>query len=79
MAVVLFALLAAPLGLRVGSRRSFGLPALLGIGLVSGFFALRSVGMTLASEGVVSAALASGTLIAIFAVAGAIHLRFVER
>ena len=53
--------------------------ALLGIGLVSGFFALRSVGMTLASEGVVSAALASGTLIAIFAVAGAIHLRFVER
>jgi len=79
VAVVLFALLAAPLGLRVGTRRSFGLPALLGIGLVSGFFALRSVGMTLASEGVVSAALASGTLIAIFAVAGAIHLRFIER
>jgi lipopolysaccharide export LptBFGC system permease protein LptF len=79
IAVVLFALLAAPLGLQVETRRSFGIPALLGIVIVSAFFALRSVGMTLAGEGVISASVASGSLIALFTVAGALHLRFIER
>lgn len=78
-AVVIFALLAAPFGLRVGSRRSFGIPALLGIATVSCFFALRSIGISLASEGVVQATTAMGALVATFAIAGAIHLRFVER
>jgi len=79
ISVVLFALLAAPFGLRVGSGRGFGLPALFGIATVSAYFALRSVSLTLASEGVVSAAVASTTLVAFFALAGAIHLRFIER
>jgi lipopolysaccharide export system permease protein len=79
IAVVLFALLAAPLGLQVETRHSFGIPALLGIVIVSAFFALRSVGMTLAGEGVISASVASGSLIALFTVAGALHLRFIER
>ncbi len=79
LSVVLFALLAAPFGLRVGGGRGFGLPALLGIATVSGYFALRSISTTLASEGVVSAATASTTLVIAFALAGALHLRFIER
>ena len=79
MAVVLFALLAAPFGLRVGLRRGFGIPALLGIATVSCFFALRSIGITLAGEGVVSASIAMGALVGLFAIAGTIHLRFIER
>ena len=79
VSVVLFALLAAPFGLRVGVGRGFGKSALLGIATVSGYFALRSVTTTLASEGVVSAATASTSLVLLFAVAGAIHLRFIER
>ena len=77
--VVLFALLAAPLGLQVATRRSFGIPALLGIAIVSSFFALRSIGATLAGEGVISAAMASGSLLLLFTFAGALHLRFIER
>lgn len=77
--VVLFAMLAAPLGLRVGGRRRFGIPALLGIATVSCWFALRSITNTLASEGVVSAATASCMLVLVFVAAGAIHLRFIER
>jgi lipopolysaccharide export LptBFGC system permease protein LptF len=79
LVVVIFALLAAPFGLRAGIRRGFGIPALLGIATVSTFFALRSVGITLASEGVISAQIAMGALVGLFAIAGAIHLRFIER
>ncbi len=79
ISVVLFALLAAPLGLQVRERGSFGIPALFGIGIVSSFFALRSIGTTLSSEGVVSAAAASGFLLTLFVVAGALHLRFIAR
>lgn len=77
IAVVLFALLAAPFGLRAG--RGFGIPALLGVATVASFFALRSIATTLASEGVVSAATASGALVLLFAIAGAVHLRFIDR
>ncbi|MCP5043950.1 MAG: YjgP/YjgQ family permease [bacterium] len=77
--VVLFALLAAPFGLRAGARRGFGIPALLGIATVASYFALRSVTTTLASEGVISAATASGSLVLSFAIAGAFHLRFIDR
>ncbi len=79
IAVVLFALLAAPLGLQVETRRSFGKSALLGIATVASFFALRSISTALSSEGVVSAATASVTLVLLFTVAGALHLRFIER
>ncbi len=79
ISVVLFALLAAPLGLQVGRRRSFGIPALVGIAIVASFFTLRSIGTTLASEGVISAATASGSLLLLFGAAGAFHLRFIER
>ena len=79
LVVVLFALLAAPLGLQVARRRSFGIPALLGIAIVAAFFALRSVGTTLAGEGVISAATATGSLLLLFTLAGTIHMRFIER
>ncbi|MCS5618943.1 MAG: LptF/LptG family permease [Myxococcota bacterium] len=79
LVVVIFALLAAPFGLRTGIRRGFGIPALLGIAPVSTFFALRSVGITLASEGVISPQIAIGALVGLFAISGAIHLRFIER
>ncbi|MFT5442875.1 MAG: lipopolysaccharide export system permease protein [Myxococcota bacterium] len=79
LSVVLFALLAAPLGLRVNSRRSFGLPALIGIGVVSVFIAVRSVGMTLSNEGVVAAHVASAALVFVFAVTGVVQMRFIER
>jgi LPS export ABC transporter permease LptG len=77
--VVLFALLAAPLGLQVRERRSFGIPALIGIGTVASFVALRSIGTTLSNEGVVSAAAASGLLLLLFGAAGALGLRFIAR
>ena len=77
--VVILALLAAPFGLRAGIRRVFGIPAILGIATVSIFFALRSVGITLASEGVISAQIAMGALVGLFTISGAIHLRFIER
>jgi lipopolysaccharide export LptBFGC system permease protein LptF len=79
IAVVLFALLAAPLGLQVATRRSFGMPALLEIAIVAAFFALQSVGATLAGEGVISAATASGSLLLAFTLAAVLHLRFIER
>ncbi|MBW2293634.1 MAG: LptF/LptG family permease [Deltaproteobacteria bacterium] len=79
IAVVLLALLAAPLGLQVRERRSFGIPALVGIGIVSSFFALRSIGTTLSNEGVVSAAAAFGFLLLLFAAVGALQLRFIAR
>jgi len=69
--VGLFALLALPLGLQVGRRRGFGLSAAVGIAVVASFFFLRDVGQTLASQGVVPAALPAWALIGVFALAGA--------
>jgi lipopolysaccharide export LptBFGC system permease protein LptF len=79
ISVVLFAVLAAPLGLEVRERRSFGIPALVGIAMIAAFFALRSIGATLSSEGVVSVATASGGLVFLFAVIGAIQYRRIAR
>ncbi len=79
IAVVLFAVLAAPLGLQVRERQSFGIPALIGLATIAAFFALRSIGMTLSGEGVVSAAAASGMLLTTFAAAGALQFRFIAR
>ena len=42
-------------------------------------FALRSVGTTLAGEGVISAATATGSLLLLFTLAGTIQMRFIER
>jgi LPS export ABC transporter permease LptG len=68
--VVLFALLAAPLGLLVEERRGFGAPVLLGIVIVASYFTLRSVTSTLASEGVVPALVATAGLHLLYVGAG---------
>jgi lipopolysaccharide export system permease protein len=76
--LILFALLAAPLGLQVEERNSFGIPALWGIATVAIFFTLRSVSLTLASEGILSAAVSIWSLMAFFALVGCarlVHLR----
>ena len=63
----------------MAARRSFGIPALLGIATVTSFIVLRTIGTTLASEGVISAALASGSLLLLFASTGVLHLWISER
>ena len=77
--VVLFALLAAPFGLRARAHGGFGLPVLFGIATLACWFALRSVTTTLASEGVISAATASNVLVLSLLLAGSLHLRFIDR
>lgn len=69
--VALFALLALPLGLQVGRRRGFGLSAAIGIVVVASFFFLRDLGNTLATQGVLPAALPAWGLIGAYALAGA--------
>jgi len=75
--VLLFALLALPLGLEVHERRSFGVPGVWGIAIVATYFAMRNVNIALASEGVVSAAVGTGTLLAVFATVGLARFRFI--
>lgn len=60
--VILFALLAAPLGLMVESRGNFGFPVLIGIGTVAAYFTLHSISATLASEGVIPPIIAISAL-----------------
>ncbi len=74
VSLILFALLAAPFGLQVEERHSFGIPALWGIATVAIFFTLRSVSLTLSSEGIVSAAAAIWSLMALFALVGCARL-----
>ncbi len=78
LVVVLFALLAAPVGLLVESRRSFGVPVFLGIITVAAYFTLRSVSSTLASEGILPALIATGCLHLLFACLGIFGLNRVR-
>ena len=56
--VLLFTLLALPLGLRVEQTRSLSLPACYGVVVIAAFYALHTTGTTLANEGIAPAALA---------------------
>jgi LPS export ABC transporter permease LptG len=56
--VLLFALLALPLGLRVEQAGSFSRPAFYGVAVVATFYALHNTGTTLANSGVAPAAVA---------------------
>ncbi len=74
LTALLFALLAIPLGLQVEERRSFGVPALSGVVTIAVFYTVRSVSVTLASEGVISAAVAIWFLVGAVAAAGCLRL-----
>ncbi len=66
--VILFALLAIPLGLAVEQTRSLALPALQGVGLLFVFLLVREYGASFGARGEFSAALAPWlTLIVFFA------------
>ena len=56
--VLLFAMLAIPLGLRVEQTGSLSLPAFYGVTVIAAFYALHNTGTTLANSGVVPAAVA---------------------
>jgi lipopolysaccharide export LptBFGC system permease protein LptF len=66
LAVVIFVLLAIPLGLQVDRARSIGLPALEGIGTLALFFLLRNTGGALALEGVLLPGTLPWTVIGLF-------------
>ncbi len=74
LAVLIFAMLAAPLGLRVDHKGSFGIPAMWGIFVVASFFTLRSVSQTLSNEGVISAVAASWSVVGLFTLLGSWRL-----
>jgi lipopolysaccharide export system permease protein len=69
--VILFALLAVPLGLSVEQTRSLALPALQGVGLLFVFLLVREYGASFGARGELSAALAPWlTLVVFFAFGG---------
>jgi lipopolysaccharide export LptBFGC system permease protein LptF len=79
LSVLLFALLALPLALRVEESKSLAAPALQGIGLVALFFLLRNLGSTLAFQGVAPPALPSWLVLAGFLGFGGWRLSRVPR
>ncbi|MBW2243178.1 MAG: LptF/LptG family permease [Deltaproteobacteria bacterium] len=69
--VILFALLAVPLGLSVEQTRSLAMPALQGVGLLFVFLILREYSASFGARGELSAALAPWlTLLIFFALGG---------
>lgn len=79
LVVLLFALLAAPLGLRVEQTRSLARPALHGAVLVFLFYTVREYGSTLALQGVVSPAVTFWAILAAFGSVGVWQLARVPR
>ena len=79
LSVLLFALLALPLALRVEDTKSLAAPALQGIGLVALFFVLRNLGSTLADQGVAPPAVPSWLVLCAFLVFGFWRLSRVPR
>jgi LPS export ABC transporter permease LptG len=75
LGVVLFALLALPIGLRVERTRSLAGPAVYGVATVAAFFAVKSTALTLASESVIPAAAGAWTPLLAFALLGAWQLK----
>jgi lipopolysaccharide export system permease protein len=79
IAVLLFVLLGAPLGLRVEQSRSMAEPALLGVGSLAVFFMMRGMADTLAGEGVLPAQVAPWLVVGVFAGWGGWRLLRVPR
>lgn len=77
--VWLLTFLAVPFALRVEESRSLGQPALLGIVTVAAFFAARSLGDTLAAEGVVPAIAGAWSTLLFFGALGTWQLARVPR
>jgi LPS export ABC transporter permease LptG len=79
LGVVLFTLLAIPIGLGVERSRSLSGQALLGVAVVGGFYALRSAGAIIAAGGAVPAALPPWLLFAAFGGIGVWRLATIPR
>jgi lipopolysaccharide export system permease protein len=79
LTVLLFALLAIPLGLYVEEKKTLAVPALQGVILLVIFFFVRSFGSTLASQGVAPPEITPWAIFAAFAVLGAVRLSQVPR
>ncbi len=69
--VVLFSLLAVPIGLRVEQTRSLAAPALHGVLILAAFYAVRNAGHTLAAGGAVPPTAMPWLVLSIFAGYGA--------
>jgi lipopolysaccharide export system permease protein len=79
LAVVLFALLAIPIGLGVERTRSLSGQALLGVAIVAVFYALRTAGAAIGAGGAVPAALPPWLLLAAFGGVGVWRLATIPR
>lgn len=79
LGVALFALLAIPIGLGVERSRSLARQALLGLGVVALFYALRTAGATVAAGGAIPPAAAPWLLFVGFAGFGAFRLATIPR
>ncbi len=79
MLVFVLALLAVPLALRVEQTKTLAAPALQGALLLVALFFSRSLGATLAAEGVTPPAITPWAIIGAFLAAGALRLRTVAR
>jgi lipopolysaccharide export system permease protein len=77
--VLLFALLAVPLALRVERSRSLAVAGLRGVGLVAAFWGLHRLGTTLALEGLAPAVATSWAVLLGFLAFGAWRLARVPR
>ena len=77
--VFVLALLAVPLALRVEQTKTLAAPALQGALLLVVLFFSRSLGSTLAAEGVTPAAVTPWAIVGCFLAAGALRLRSVAR
>ncbi len=71
LAVLLFAGLAIPFGLRVEESRSLAIPALLGVTMIAAFLFLRTLGLVLIREGVAPPAVTEWAILAGFTGFGA--------
>jgi lipopolysaccharide export system permease protein len=76
--VLLFALLAVPLGMRVEQTRSLALPALEGVALLFAFLLAREYGANFASASAAAASVAPWAILLAFAGFGAFRLARVE-
>jgi lipopolysaccharide export system permease protein len=73
--VLVFALLALPLALRVESTRSLATPAVYGVATVAAFFAVKNTALTLASESVIPAAAGAWAPLGAFGLLGLWQIR----
>jgi lipopolysaccharide export system permease protein len=79
LAVLLFALLAVPLGFAAGQSRSFAASALYGIAILATYFTTRTAAEILAGRGLLWAAASPWVILAAFTCYGAWQLHRVPR